>query len=105
MNKLINFIKKVLSFVLNPRFLLCFLIGWMITNGWSYLLFGIGTYLNLKWMIIASGAYLGFLWAPFSPEKIITFIIAIFLLKLLFPKDKKTLLVLENELKKSKKHF
>jgi len=34
------------------------------------------------------------LWFPFSPEKLATVAIAIFLLRWLFPKDKKTLAVL-----------
>ena len=37
-----NKLKKILQFILNPRLLLCVLIAWIITNGWSYVLFGIG---------------------------------------------------------------
>lgn len=29
-------VKKWLQLLLNPRFLLCFGIGWMITNGWVF---------------------------------------------------------------------
>ena len=87
-------LKKVLQFVLNPRLLLCFGIGWIITNGWSYILMGLGTWLNIPWMIAVSGAYLAFLWFPFSPEKLVTVAIAIFLLRWLFPNDQKTLAVL-----------
>ena len=42
----------------------------------------------------ARGAYLAFLWLPVSPEKLATVAIAIVLLRLIFPKDEKTLLVL-----------
>jgi len=87
-------LKKALQFVLNPRLLFCFGIGWMITNGWSYVLMGLGTWLNIPWMIGVSGAYLAFLWFPFSPEKLLTVVIAIFLLRRLFPNDQKTLAVL-----------
>ena len=87
-------IKRIAMFLLNPRLVLCFGIGWMITNGWAYVMMGVGSFLNIGWMIAVSGAYLAFLWFPFTPEKIVTVIIAIFLLKLLFPKDKKTLAVL-----------
>lgn len=87
-------LKKAVQFILNPRLLLCFGIGWMITNGWSYVLMGLGTWLNIPWMIGASGAYLAFLWFPFSPEKLLTVAIAIFLLRWLFPHDQKTLAVL-----------
>ena len=34
--------KKTLQFFFNPRFLLCFGIGWIITNGWSYIMMGLG---------------------------------------------------------------
>ena len=45
-------------------------------------------------MIAVSGAYLAFLWLPISPEKIITVAIAMWLMKVLFPNDTKTLGVL-----------
>ena len=86
--------KKLIQFLLNPRLLLCIGIGWMITNGWSYVMFGFGMYFDIQWMIAVSSAYLAFLWFPFSPEKIATAAIAIALLKLLFPNDQKTLAVL-----------
>ena len=89
-----RFIKKVIGFILNPHFLLCFGIGWMITNGWSYIMLVIGLYFNIAWMTAVAGAYLTFLWLPISPEKIVTVSIAIVLLKFLFPKDEKTLGVL-----------
>ena len=86
-----NTFTKLAQFIFNPRFLLCFGIAWFITNGWSYIMLGAGTYLGIGWMITVSGAYLAFLWIPFTPEKIITVTIAMFLLKLLFPNDEKTL--------------
>ena len=89
-----NFIKKAVQFLLNPRLLLCFGLGWMITNGWSYILFVLGTWLKIGWMVAVSGAYLTFLWLPISPEKIITVAIAMWLMKVLFPNDTKTLGVL-----------
>lgn len=92
--KLKAWLKKTVQFILNPRLLLCFGIGWMITNGWSYVLMGLGTWLNIPWMIGVSGAHLAFLWFPFSPEKLLTVAIAIFLLRWLFPDDQKTLAVL-----------
>lgn len=95
-------LKKILAFMLNPRLLLCIGIGWLITNGWSYLLFGFGTYFEIGWMIAVSGAYLTFLWLPISPEKIVTFGIAIALLRFLFPNDTKTLGVLRELYKKAK---
>lgn len=101
--KVIRKIKKLILFFLNPRLLLCVGIGWMITNGWSYVMFGFGMYFEIEWMIAASSAYLSFLWFPFSPEKIATAAIAIALLKWLFPNDEKTLAVLSQMYHNAKK--
>ena len=98
-------IKKILWFFANPKLLLCLGIAWIITNGWSYILFAIGTIFEINWMIIVSSAYLTFLWIPFTPEKILTFIIAIFLLKVLFPKDEKTLAIIMDLYNKTKDLF
>ena len=92
--KIKDFLKKAVMFLLNPRLLLCFGLGWMITNGWSYILLILGTWLKIGWMVGVSGAYLTFLWLPISPEKIITITIAMWLMKVLFPNDTKTLGVL-----------
>ncbi len=97
-----NKLKKIVQFILNPRLLLCVLIAWLITNGWSYVLFGIGTYFKIEWMIAVAGAYLAFLWLPVSPEKVITFAIAMALLRWLFPNDQKTLAVLREFYDKAK---
>ncbi len=88
-------LKKAVQFILNPRFLLCWTVAWLLTNGWSYIMFGIGTYLKIEWMMAVSGAYLAFLWLPISPEKLVTITIAIALLRWLFPGDQKTLAVLK----------
>lgn len=101
-DKLKKNLKKTLQFITNPRLLLCFAIGWMITNGWSYIMFGLGTYLGVEWMIAVGGAYMALLWLPFTPEKIITCAIAIALLRWLFPGDTKTLAVLRGWYEKAK---
>ena len=93
--KIKRLLVKALKFILNPRLLLCFGIAWMITNGWSYLVLAVGTWLGVPWMIAVASAYLAILWLP-SPEKILTCAIAILLLRLLFPKDKYTLGVLQD---------
>ena len=95
-------LKKILQFIANPRLLLCVVIAWFITNGWSYLLFGIGTYFEIGWMVGIASAYLAFLWLPVSPEKVVTFAIAIALLRWLFPNDEKTLAVLKQFHEKAK---
>lgn len=94
--KIKSIIKTIIQFIINPRFLLCFGIAWLITNGWSYILFGIGTLYDIGWMVAVAGGYLTFLWLPISPEKLVTALIAMGLLKLLFPNDQKTLGVLKS---------
>lgn len=86
--------KKFLKFILNYRLIICWFIAWFITNGWSYVMLGFGTYYEVGWMISISSAYLAFLWLPISPEKLVTIVIAITLLKLIFPHDQETLGVL-----------
>lgn len=98
-------IKKVLRFITNPSLLFCIALAWLITNGWSYILFAIGTAEKIPWMTAVSGAYIAFLWLPLSPEKIATFAIALGLLKLLFPNDQKTLAVLRRFYQKAKAAF
>lgn len=85
---------SLLRFFANPRLLLCIGLAWIITNGWAYAALAVGTSLGIGWLAAVAGGYLAFLWIPFTPEKILTAIIAIFLLRLLFPKDEQTLAVL-----------
>ena len=86
-------------FLLNPRLLLCLAIAWMITNGWSYVMFGLGMLLKIHWMRVVGGAYMSFLWLPFTPEKLVTVVLAIGLMRLLYPRDRRTLGVLRRKLK------
>ena len=93
-------IKKVLLFISNPRLILCLLLAWFITNGWSYVMLGIGTYYKIEWIVAVASGYLAFLWLPLSPEKIVTVAIAIALLRIIFPNDVKTLKILKDLHKK-----
>lgn len=81
---------------MNPHLLICIVAAWFITNGWSYILLGFGTYFKIDWMMAVAGAYLAFLWLPISPEKIVTFAIALMLLRRFFPEDRNTLAVLKS---------
>nr|MBR4280786.1 hypothetical protein [Clostridia bacterium] len=101
-DKLKRSLKKALQFIGNPRLLLCLAVGWLITNGWSYIMFAVGTICGIEWMVAVSGAYLAFLWLPVSPEKLVTVAIAIALLRWLFPQDEKTLAVLRGWYEKAK---
>ena len=96
--RILQTLKKWLLVILNPKLFLCLFIAWMITNGWSYVFTVLGTALDIAWMTVAGTAYMSLLWVPFTPEKIITVIIALFLMRLMFPNDKKTIAVLKNEL-------
>ena len=93
--KIKEIFKKIIFCIINPRFLFCFGIAWMITNGWSYVAFTVGMFFNIGWLIAVSSAYLAFLWLPISPEKLVTVAIAMFLLRGLFPNDERTLGVLK----------
>ena len=84
-------LKIIIQFVSNPRLLLCLGIGWMITNGWAYLLFAAGSYFEIPWILAIASTYLAFLWFPFTLEKLVTFAIAIVLMRRWFPQDTKTL--------------
>lgn len=103
--KIKYWLKTIVQFILNPRLLLCFGLAWIITNGWAYITVAIAARLKLEWLAAIAGGYLAALWIPFTPEKIITVIIAIFLLKLLFPNDKKTLEKLRNMKEKAKEEI
>lgn len=92
--KLKRWLVKAFRFLTNPRFLLCFGLAWIVTNGWSYALLAIGTYFGIHWMTAIADAYMALLWFPFTPEKVFTFAIAMGLLRWLFPKDEKTLKVM-----------
>ena len=91
--------KRWARFLLNPRLLLCLAIAWMITNGWSYVMFGLGMLMKIHWMRVVGGAYMSFLWLPFTPEKLMTVVLAIGLMRLLYPRDRRTLGVLRRKLK------
>lgn len=95
--------KTIIRFIINPRLLLCLGLAWMLTNGWSYIMLGVGTYYQIEWMMALAGGYLTFLWLPVSPEKIVTFFMAMGLLRLIFPNDKQTLGILKGLHDKYKK--
>ena len=95
-------LKKAFKFFANPHLLLCFGLAWIITNGWCYLLLGVGMLFDISWMQAVAGGYLAFLWLPITPEKIVTTIIAMFFLRVFFPRDENTLGVLKDMLEKAK---
>ena len=100
--KLKNKLKKIFWFFANPRLLLCLGLAWLITNGWSYIMLGLGILFDIAGMQAVASAYLAFLWIPVTPEKILTVLIAIFFLKRFFPKDEKKLGILRDMFEKIK---
>lgn len=92
-------LRRWARFLLNPRLLLCLAIAWMLTNGWSYVMFGLGMLLKIHWMRVVGVAYMSFLWLPFTPEKLVTVVLAIGLMRLLYPRDRRTLGTLRRKLK------
>ena len=98
-------LKKTYQFLLNPHLVLCVGIAWLITNGWSYIGAALGPVLGWDWLTAVSAAYLAMLWFPFTPEKILTALIAIWLLKKLYPDDQRTLQVLRDFKQKVKDKY
>ena len=90
-------LKLLFKILCNWRFLVCFLIAWMFTNGWAYLFIGFGTVYDIGWMLAVGTTYMAFLWMPFTPEKLITIPIALFLVKIIFPKQKELHQQMEEE--------
>ncbi len=89
--------RKLVWFFLNPHLLLCVGIAWFLTNGWCYLFIFLSGWLHIPWMAAVGGAWATLVWLPFTPEKVLTLAITMFLLRLLFPNDRKTLHVLRQE--------
>ncbi len=88
---------------LNIKFLISFFTAWMITNGWAYIFVAVGSALKIKWMATVGASYQGILWLPCTPEKLVTIPIAIFIHKILFPRDFKNLSNFDRLLAKEKK--
>lgn len=91
MDKMIKQLKRLKSFFINPHLIICYIIAWIITNGWAYICLGAGTYYKIKWLVAVAGTYLAILWSPFCFELIVTLLITMWLLKIFFPNDTKTL--------------
>lgn len=95
-DKLKAFLLKIRDYLLNPHLVLCFTVAWIITNGWAYIALVIGRKFGIRWLAVLAGTYLAVLWSPFCAEGIVTCIIAVFLLRLIFPDDDKTMAVLKD---------
>ena len=101
--KIKNTIKAIYEFILNPRLLLSLGLAWLITNGWAYIAVAFGAMYDISILATIGATYLAFLLLPITPEKIITVIISIHLLKKIYPEDTKTLAKLYELKRKAKR--
>ena len=88
-------LRALCAYFLNPHFLICFLLAWMITNGWAYLLMILGMVFRCFPVAGIASAYITFLWLPCTPEKILTFFIATKLMRRFYPEDERAAEILE----------
>jgi hypothetical protein len=72
--------KKEIKPYLKPTLLVSFILAWFLTNGWGYLLAAIGK----GWVRGVALTYIGLLWLPFTPEKLITIPLAFLIQRWLF---------------------
>lgn len=64
------------------RIIVCYLPFWFIATGWAWLF----SFIGKGWLRATAITWLGILWLPFCPEKVITIPLAIWLHTKLFPK-------------------
>ena len=94
MKRLKNYLRPFLSL----KFLLCFFIAWMFTNGWSYVFIIVGTSCKIQWLTKIGAGYQAFLWLPLTPEKLVTIPIAMWFNTLIFRDEKTNKLLLNMKL-------
>lgn len=81
----------------NPHLLVSLGIAWFLTNGWAYCAVGVGMWREIGWLRNAGTVWLGLLWLPGTPEKLVTFALAMGILRVLFPEDTRTLAVIRHK--------
>ena len=100
-NKIIIYLKPFLDW----KFLVSYLIPFSLVNGWAW----VGTFLlpiiGSNWFTIAASTWLTILWMPWTPEKLVTIPMAIWIHHLLFKNDKKTKIKMQKMYDEAKKDF
>ena len=100
-NKIIIYLKPFLDW----KFLVSYLIPFSLVNGWAW----VGTFLlpiiGSNWFTIAASTWLAILWMPWTPEKLVTIPMAIWIHHLLFKNDKKTKIKMQKMYDEAKKDF
>ena len=84
MKRLWNKIKTYISPFLNWRILIIYLPIWFLMSGWTYLFIYLGTRHHVGWMLAAGTFWATVLWLPFTPEKLITVPLTLYLYVKLF---------------------
>lgn len=79
LRKLFNKIKTYISPFLNWRILIIYVPIWFIMSGWTYLFIFLGTKYGVGWMLAAGTFWATVLWLPFTPEKLITIPLTLFI--------------------------
>ena len=77
-------IKTYISPFLNWRILIIYVPIWFIMSGWTYLFIFLGTRHHVGWMLAAGTCWATVLWLPFTPEKLITVPLTLYLYVRLF---------------------
>ena len=72
-------LKTYISPFLNWRILIIYLPIWFITSGWAYLFIFLGSKYNVGWMLTVGTIWTTILWLPFTPEKLITIPLTLYL--------------------------
>ena len=105
MKKIWNKIMIYLKPFLDWKFLVSYLIPFSLINGWAW----VGTFLlpiiGSNWFTIAASTWLAILWMPWTPEKLVTIPMAIWIHHLLFKNDKKTKIKMQKMYDEAKKDF
>ena len=84
MKRLWTKIKTYISPFLNWRILVIYLPIWFLMSGWTYLFIYLGTRHHVGWMLAAGTFWATILWLPFTPEKLITVPLTLYLYVKLF---------------------
>ena len=79
MKRLWTKIKTYISPFLNWRILIIYLPIWFIMSGWTYLFIYLGTRHHISWMLASGTFWATILWLPFTPEKLITIPLTLFI--------------------------
>lgn len=91
MKRLWTKIKTYISPFLNWRILIIYVPIWFIMSGWTYLFIFLGTRHHVGWMLAAGTFWATVLWLPFTPEKLITVPLTLYLYVKLFGKGNEKL--------------